>query len=189
MRWHGHEGTWGHLDMQMVTHLSRISLKISIQFHETNTFDSTSFRFQSIFLNLVRTYAQWSCISTKFVKVLKLSPISKATLANRIGGTFEQQLNKPTNSYFWNSYAFRKWNRNSPLVQIREMKYSVQIVTGDSGDTTPSILFHFDSKRYLFNCGEGSQRFCMEHQFRLNKLKDVFVTKLDWSRIGGLPGK
>ncbi|KNE55427.1 hypothetical protein AMAG_17780 [Allomyces macrogynus ATCC 38327] len=68
------------------------------------------------------------------------------------------------------------------------MKYSVQILGGGARDMAPSLLFKFDSQRYLFNCGEGTQRFCNEHKFRLPKLKNIFLTKLDWTNLGGIPG-
>ncbi|KNE60081.1 hypothetical protein AMAG_05512 [Allomyces macrogynus ATCC 38327] len=68
------------------------------------------------------------------------------------------------------------------------MEYSVQILGGGAHDMAPSLLFKFDSQRYLFNCGEGTQRFCNEHKFRLPKLKNIFLTKLDWTNLGGIPG-
>ncbi|KAI9143729.1 beta-lactamase-like protein [Paraphysoderma sedebokerense] len=68
------------------------------------------------------------------------------------------------------------------------MKWFLQVLSTDSVDVSPSILVHFDSQRYLFNCGEGTQRFCVENAARLTKLKNVFLTRLDWERVGGLPG-
>ena len=32
----------------------------------------------------------------------------------------------------------------------------------DTGDTTPSVLLFFDNLRFLFNVGEGFQRFCVQ---------------------------
>ena len=42
--------------------------------------------------------------------------------------------------------------------------------------------------RYLFNCGEGSQRLAHEHKMKLGKLEHVFLTRRKWEMIGGLPG-
>lgn len=42
--------------------------------------------------------------------------------------------------------------------------------------------------RYIFNCGEGSQRLAHEHKLKLSKLEHIFITSKLWSRIGGLPG-
>ena len=32
----------------------------------------------------------------------------------------------------------------------------------DTGDTMPSVLLFFDNLRFLFNVGEGFQRFCVQ---------------------------
>lgn len=45
----------------------------------------------------------------------------------------------------------------------------------------------FDS-RYLFNCGEGTQRLAHEHKMKLAKLEHIFITQPVWKNIGGLPG-
>ncbi|KAI8825010.1 beta-lactamase-like protein [Fimicolochytrium jonesii] len=68
------------------------------------------------------------------------------------------------------------------------MRYYLQVLGVDSVDTSPTVLVHFDSQRYLFNCGEGTQRFCHEHKVRLSKVQNVFFTRVAWDCIGGLPG-
>ncbi|KAI9103213.1 beta-lactamase-like protein [Phlyctochytrium arcticum] len=68
------------------------------------------------------------------------------------------------------------------------MRYYLQVVSTDTFDSSPSVLLHFDSQRYLFNCGEGTQRFCHEHKARLAKVKNVFLTRVAWDCVGGLPG-
>jgi len=55
----------------------------------------------------------------------------------------------------------------------------------------PAVLLQFEdvaSSRYLFNCGEGMQRLCGQHGLKLANLKGIFLTRLDWSHVGGLPG-
>ncbi|CAG8592768.1 5201_t:CDS:2 [Paraglomus brasilianum] len=42
--------------------------------------------------------------------------------------------------------------------------------------------------RYLFNCGEGTQRLCTQHKVKITKLKNVFLTRIHWECMGGLPG-
>lgn len=42
--------------------------------------------------------------------------------------------------------------------------------------------------RYLFNCGEGTQRLAHEHKTKLARLEHIFMTRTSWQRIGGLPG-
>lgn len=44
------------------------------------------------------------------------------------------------------------------------------------------------ARRYLFNCGEGTQRLAHEHKSKLTRLEHIFVTRTSWSCIGGLPG-
>ncbi|KAH9268341.1 hypothetical protein BASA84_000255 [Batrachochytrium salamandrivorans] len=78
----------------------------------------------------------------------------------------------------------RAFSQTQPLA----MKYSLQICGTHSGDTSPSVLLRFDSARYLFNCGEGTQRLCNEHKIRLSKLRSIFMTRTKWECVGGLPG-
>ncbi|XP_049849537.1 uncharacterized protein LOC126319882 [Schistocerca gregaria] len=68
------------------------------------------------------------------------------------------------------------------------MKIFVQILGTSTVDSTPSVLLFLDKKRYVFNCGEGTQRFCSEYKIRLSKTKFFFFTRLSWHHIGGLPG-
>lgn len=51
--------------------------------------------------------------------------------------------------------------------------------------TTLLLFFCF---RYLFNCGEGTQRLAHEHKMRLAKLDSIFITQPVWENLGGLPG-
>lgn len=48
--------------------------------------------------------------------------------------------------------------------------------------------FVYASHRYLFNCGEGTQRLAHEHKTKLARLEHIFMTRTSWQRIGGLPG-
>lgn len=50
-----------------------------------------------------------------------------------------------------------------------------------------NFLFEF-LFRYLFNCGEGTQRLAHEHKAKLAKLDHVLITQSSWRNIGGLPG-
>lgn len=46
----------------------------------------------------------------------------------------------------------------------------------------------FSICRYLFNCGEGTQRLAHEYKNKLSRLEHVFFTRRCWHRMGGLPG-
>ena len=72
--------------------------------------------------------------------------------------------------------------------QRRTMKSYIQILGTNTHDSMPSVLVHFDSQRYLINCGEGTQRFCAEHKIRWSNLQKVFLTRTHWDAMGGLPG-
>ncbi|KAB0794016.1 hypothetical protein PPYR_13636 [Photinus pyralis] len=62
-------------------------------------------------------------------------------------------------------------------------------VLGTGAKGAPRSLYVFsDQSRYLFNCGEGTQRLAHEHKMKLSKLEHIFVTQSTWSNIGGLPG-
>lgn len=71
----------------------------------------------------------------------------------------------------------------------RSMKTFINIIGTATGDSSPSLILHYDSQRYLFNCGEGTQRLCTETKMRLSKLRTIFVSQVQWDCIGGIPGK
>ncbi|GKV16213.1 hypothetical protein SLEP1_g26888 [Rubroshorea leprosula] len=66
----------------------------------------------------------------------------------------------------------------------------VQILgTGmDTQDTSPSVLLFFDKQRFVFNAGEGLQRFCTEHKIKLSKIDHIFLSRVCSETAGGLPG-
>nr|CCA14725.1 conserved hypothetical protein [Albugo laibachii Nc14] len=70
--------------------------------------------------------------------------------------------------------------------------------TGSDG-SIPSVLFSVERygiysddvtllQRYLFNCGEGTQRICKEYQIRVNTLNSVFLTQFTNWNVAGIPG-
>ncbi|XP_034476302.1 ribonuclease Z, mitochondrial [Drosophila innubila] len=62
-------------------------------------------------------------------------------------------------------------------------------VLGAGANGAPSAVYLFtDQSRYLFNCGEGTQRLAHEHKTRLSRLEQIFVTRNTWTSVGGLPG-
>ncbi|KAI3856511.1 hypothetical protein MKX03_016368 [Papaver bracteatum] len=58
----------------------------------------------------------------------------------------------------------------------------------DTQDSSPSILLFFDSQRFIFNAGEGFQRFCTEHKIKLSKISHVLLTRICSETTGGLAG-
>ncbi|XP_035458364.2 uncharacterized protein LOC118281764 isoform X4 [Spodoptera frugiperda] len=62
-------------------------------------------------------------------------------------------------------------------------------VIGSGARGAPNTLYLFtDQKRYLFNCGECTQRLAHEHKVKLSRLDHIFITSKTWRNIGGLPG-
>ncbi|KAJ2081821.1 hypothetical protein GGI16_007423, partial [Coemansia sp. S142-1] len=69
------------------------------------------------------------------------------------------------------------------------MKWYAQIVKPSThNQQSTSVLVQIDSQRYLFNCGEGTQRLGFENKIRMSKLSAIFLTRIDWETMGGLPG-
>ena len=68
----------------------------------------------------------------------------------------------------------------------------VRVLMSGTWDAPPALLLTIertDQVGYLINCGEGMQRFAVEHKMRLaGKLQRIFFTRLCWDTVGGLPG-
>ncbi|CCG84577.1 protein of unknown function [Taphrina deformans PYCC 5710] len=69
------------------------------------------------------------------------------------------------------------------------MRCQFDIVTVPSLDTAqkPTIVLSFDDKRYLFNCGEATQRALLTKQIPLRKINQIFLST-GWESHGGLAG-
>ncbi|KFK38979.1 hypothetical protein AALP_AA3G184300 [Arabis alpina] len=80
--------------------------------------------------------------------------------------------------------------RNSRALNPTNTIAYVQILgTGmDTQDTSPSVLLFFDKQRFIFNAGEGLQRFCTEHKIKLSKVDHIFLSRVCSETAGGLPG-
>ena len=67
----------------------------------------------------------------------------------------------------------------------------VQVIglgTDTDGDTSPSVLLFTDNRRYVWNVGEGFQRFAVERGVNLRRLSHVFFTRVSGHTSGGLTG-
>lgn len=63
--------------------------------------------------------------------------------------------------------------------------FKLSLAREDSVLISIKIMFWF---RYLFNCGECTQRLAHEHKVKLSRLEHIFITSKTWNNIGGLPG-
>lgn len=65
----------------------------------------------------------------------------------------------------------------------------ISIVVSDGGCICAMYFsYTLHNLRYLFNVGEGTQRFCLEHKVRLSRISNLFITRGTWKNMGGLPG-
>ncbi|XP_071735984.1 tRNAse Z TRZ4, mitochondrial-like isoform X2 [Rutidosis leptorrhynchoides] len=58
----------------------------------------------------------------------------------------------------------------------------------DTQDTSPLVLLFFDKQRFIFNAGEGLQRYCTEHKIKLSKIDHIFLSRVCSETAAGLPG-
>ncbi|GAU10965.1 hypothetical protein TSUD_112590 [Trifolium subterraneum] len=75
------------------------------------------------------------------------------------------------------------------LNPINTISYVQILGTGmDTQDTSPAVMLFFDKQRFIFNAGEGLQRFCTEHRIKLSKIDHIFLSRVCSETAGGLPG-
>lgn len=92
-----------------------------------------------------------------------------------------------------NSSRIAEVQRQRQQIAKKSEKYGPSTVylqvLGSGAKGAPNTLYLFtDQKRYLFNCGECTQRLAHEHKVRLSRLDHIFITSKTWANIGGLPG-
>jgi ribonuclease Z len=68
------------------------------------------------------------------------------------------------------------------------MKAGIQIISPPTSKSHSSFLISFDSGSYLFNVGEGTQRIVQQNKVKLGKLRSIFLNRMEWDYLGGLPG-
>lgn len=64
----------------------------------------------------------------------------------------------------------------------------LQVVGAGSRDSPAAVYVFSEFNRYLFNCGEGTQRLMQEHKLKAARLDNIFLTQLSWKNVGGLSG-
>ncbi|XP_077995055.1 zinc phosphodiesterase ELAC protein 2-like [Glandiceps talaboti] len=78
-----------------------------------------------------------------------------------------------------------------PTTPLWGASYCHLQVVGSGPPHCPPSLFLFSdviNRRYLINCGEGTQRVMNQHRMKISRLENVFITSLSWKNIGGLVG-
>lgn len=81
-----------------------------------------------------------------------------------------------------------KESREKRRDQLGPSTAYLQVVGAGSRDNPASIYVFSEFNRYLFNCGEGTQRLMQEHKLKAAQLDNIFLTRLSWQNVGGLSG-
>jgi ribonuclease Z len=68
------------------------------------------------------------------------------------------------------------------------MRAFVEVLGAGNADAAAGLLLFFDDARYLFECGDGTQRYCTERAVRLSRLRGIYLTSLSAPSLGGLLG-
>ncbi|KAK1864492.1 hypothetical protein I4F81_007038 [Pyropia yezoensis] len=69
------------------------------------------------------------------------------------------------------------------------MRAFAEVIGTATGDASPAVLLFFDDARYVFNAGDGTQRYCNEAGIKVTaKLRTVLLTGLAPPAVGGLLG-
>ncbi|XP_074463659.1 zinc phosphodiesterase ELAC protein 2 isoform X2 [Larus michahellis] len=64
----------------------------------------------------------------------------------------------------------------------------LQVVAAGGRDAGAAVYVFSEFNRYLFNCGEGTQRAMQEHKLKISHLDSIFLSRVAWANVGGLPG-
>lgn len=65
-------------------------------------------------------------------------------------------------------------------------------ISGSGGSSAagslPTVFLFLDNSRYLFGCGEGTQRLLGESRIRFNCIGTILLPGMTWNEVGGLIG-
>uniref|UniRef100_A0A182P4Q1 Zinc phosphodiesterase ELAC protein 2 n=1 Tax=Anopheles epiroticus TaxID=199890 RepID=A0A182P4Q1_9DIPT len=114
-----------------------------------------------------RVPTRWNSVQKKLHKVLSKMPLDPKHIAE----AQKQRLKLK-----------QKVSKVSPGI------VNLQVLGCGAPGAPASVYLFTDQTRYLFNCGEGTQRLAYEHKTKLSCLENIFMTRTNWERIGGLPG-
>uniref|UniRef100_A0AAQ6A2T2 Zinc phosphodiesterase ELAC protein 2 n=1 Tax=Amphiprion ocellaris TaxID=80972 RepID=A0AAQ6A2T2_AMPOC len=146
------------------------------------------------------------CSALLLVKdsLLSASPRSVALRDSRFNWTVFQFFRTMATNNNNNSNNFpgpRKAKHKEPLRRVKTKESRgkrgdshgpstvyLQVVGAGSRDNAASLYVFSEFNRYLFNCGEGTQRLMQEHKLKAARLDNIFLTRLSWENVGGLSG-
>jgi len=67
---------------------------------------------------------------------------------------------------------------------------SLRVLAAPSSDTShvPTLILQCDSKKYMFNAGEGTTRVSAQHRASNTRVEHIFLTRVATETLGGIPG-
>ncbi|KAK7062530.1 hypothetical protein VNI00_000018 [Paramarasmius palmivorus] len=114
---------------------------------------------------------------------------------SKLASIFSWSISRPLCRSFFNPlsvFATSRSRFSSTLTpqpgERRAMQWSGTVLSTVSSDTEPSILFTFDSAKYIFNAGENTNRAFKQSRKTWRRTKGLFFTGVSPQRAGGLPG-
>lgn len=123
------------------------------------------------------------------LQIPKSPPSRNASAAKSHSNLNRLLLNMPRNNKAHIADAQRQRQRiKEKAARYTPGTVNLQILGSGAPGSPASVYLFTDQSRYLFNCGEGTQRLAHEHKTKLSRLEHIFVTRTSWQRIGGLPG-
>ncbi|BFZ56165.1 hypothetical protein PYCC9005_003207 [Savitreella phatthalungensis] len=66
-------------------------------------------------------------------------------------------------------------------------QWNVATVPAADASSLPALVLSFDDRKYLFNCGEGTQRQLLSQGIAMRKIQNIFMS-WGWDSHSGLPG-
>ena len=78
---------------------------------------------------------------------------------------------------------------SSRIRKASKMMWSVRVISVPGPDTDLALYVNFDQHRYLFGCGEATQRSFVQKRIPWRSLKGIFIGSSTLSRRSGLPGE
>lgn len=137
-------------------------------------------------------WQQWQCSSVVLCCELRKNDEHHTTthtrtllhLSWKYSFKFWEQIQVILRPVFWFSS-----NRNgTTLLTSLTLVWSWILEEGKQENCIKINLIGINVCSYLFNCGEGTQRFCTENKVRLARVDHILLTQLSWEHIGGVPG-
>lgn len=95
-------------------------------------------------------------------------------------------LNQKLYRYSKLTNFYRKFVNDVKLYSSKAI--TLQVVGCGSPGESPSICLSTNNEKYLFNCGEDSNRLLIDQNIKISQITHIFLTQNKWNCIGGISG-